>query len=204
MLQTEKMFFQVLVSKEHSRLLRFLWWQEGNLSKTLIDYEMCVHVFGGTYSPSCSNYVLKRTSIEGKDQFGKAAAETLQDNFYVDNLLKSLDNEKEAIKLIKNVKAICASGDFKLTKFLSNSKQVLQSIDEADRRQGVKDKDLMGDLPAERALGVLWDTETDKFGFRVTLKQKSWTRRGLLSVISSVYDLLGFATPLLLHGKVLI
>ena len=181
-----------------------LRWQDGNLSKKLIDHEMCVHVFGGTSSPSCRNYVLKRTSIDGEDQFGKAATKTLQDNFYVDDLLKSLDNEKEAIKLIKNVKAMCESGGFKLTKFLSNSKQVLQSIDEADRRQGVKDKDLMGDLPAEQALGVLWDTETDKFGFRVTLKQKSWTRRGLLSIISSVYDPLGFATPFLLQGKLLI
>ena len=131
---------------------------------------MCVHVFGGTSSPSCSNYVLKRTSIDGKDQFGKAATETLQDNFYVDDLLKSLDNEREAIKLMKNVKAMCASGEFKLTKFLNNNRQVLQSIDEADRRQGVKDKDLWGDLPAEQALGVLWDTEIDNFGFRVTLK----------------------------------
>ena len=99
---------------------------------------------------------------------------------------------------------MCASGGFKLTKFLSNSKQVLQSIDEADRRQGVKDKDLLDDLPAEQALGVLWDTETDKFEFRVTLKQKSWTRRGLLSVISSAYNPLGFATPFLLQGKLLI
>ena len=67
---------------------------------------------------------------------------------------------------------VCASGRFKSTKFSSNSKQVLQSIDETDRRQDVKDKDLMGDLPAEQALGALWDTEMDKSGFRVTLKQK--------------------------------
>ena len=60
----------------------------------------------------------------------------------------------------------------------------------------------MGDLPAERALGVLWDTETDNFG--VVLKQKSWITRGLLSVISSVYDPLGFATPFVLQGKLLI
>ena len=60
------------------------------------------------------------------------------------------------------------SGGFKLTKFLSNSKQAFQSVDEADRRQGVKDKDLMGDLPAEKPLGVLWNTETGKFGFKVT------------------------------------
>ena len=197
------MFFQVVVRKEHRSLLRFLWWQNGKLSKNLIDHEISVHVFVCTSSLSCSNYVFHRTSIDGEDQFGKAAAKTLQDNFYVDDLLKSLDNEKEAIKLIKNVKAMCESG-FKLTKFLSNSKQVLQSIDEADRRQGVKDKDLMGDLPADRALGVLWDTKTDKFGFRVTLRSKSWTRSGQLSVISSVYDPLGFATPFLLQGKLVI
>ena len=115
----------------------------------MIDHEMCVHVFGGTSSPSCSNYVLKGTSIDGEDQFGIAAAETVQDNFDVDDLLKSLDNEREAIKLIKNVKAMCASGGFKLTKFLSNSKQVLPSIDEVYKRQGFKVKNLMGDLPAE-------------------------------------------------------
>ena len=38
----------------------------------------------------------------------------------------------------------------------------------------------------------------------MTLKQKSWTRRGLLSVISSAYNPLGFATPFLLQGKLLI
>ena len=99
---------------------------------------------------------------------------------------------------------MCTSGGFKLTKFLSNNKQVLQSIDEADRRLGVKDKDLMVYLPAEQASGVLWDTETDKFAFRVTLKQKLWTRRSLLSVISSIYNPLGFAAPFLLQGKLLI
>ena len=119
------MFFQVLVSKEHGSLLCFLWWQDGNLSKKMIDHEICVYVFGGTSSSSCSNCVLKRIFIDGEDQSVKAATETLQDNVYVNDLLKSLDNEGEAIKLIKNVKAKCASGGFKSTKFLSNSKQVL-------------------------------------------------------------------------------
>ena len=120
-----------------------MWWQPaqevGNLSKKLIDHEMCVHVSGSTFPISCTNYVLKRTSIDGDNKFGKAASKTLQDNFYVDDLLKLLDNEKQAIKLIKDVKEMCASGGFKLTKFLSNSKEVSQSIDEADRRQGVID-----------------------------------------------------------------
>ena len=100
------MFFQVLVSKEHKSLLCFLWWQDGNLSKKLIDQEICMHVFGG--HPHRCNYVLKRKSIDGEDQFGKTAVEIIKDNFCVGDLLKSLNNEREAIKLLKNVKAIRA------------------------------------------------------------------------------------------------
>ena len=44
---------------------------------------------------------------------------------------------------------------------------------------------------------------TDYFGFKVTLKQKPMTRRGLLSIISSVYDPLGLAAPFLLQGKLI-
>ena len=84
-----------------------------------------MHVFGGIYSPSCSNYALKRTSIDGKGQFGLEAAKKLQNNFYVDDRLKSVAQEDQAIQLIENVKALCLSGGFKLTKFLSNNKRVL-------------------------------------------------------------------------------
>ena len=56
---------------------------------------MCVHVFGGTSSPSCSNYALKRNSIDGKDQFGLEAAKKLQNNFYKDDLLKSVAREDQ-------------------------------------------------------------------------------------------------------------
>ena len=70
-------------------------------------------------------------------------------------------DEKQTIKLKKNVRAKYASGGFKLNKFLSNKKQVLQSNDEADRRKGVKDKDLVVNLPAKQVLGGLWDTNID-------------------------------------------
>ena len=104
MANIEKMFFQVLVSDDHQNLLCFLWWQDGDLRKEPVDHEMCVHVFGGTSLPSCSNYALKRTSIDGKDQkHGLEAVKTLQNNFSVDDLLKSVAQEDQAIQLIKNV-----------------------------------------------------------------------------------------------------
>ena len=66
------------------------------------------------------------------------------------------------------------------------------------KKKGVKNKDLIGDLPSEQTLGVLWNTDTDNFGFKVTLKQKPMTRRGLLLIITSVYDPLGLAASFLL------
>ena len=45
MVDIEKMYFQILVADEHRSLLRFLWWKDGDMSKEIIDHEMCVHVF---------------------------------------------------------------------------------------------------------------------------------------------------------------
>ena len=84
--------------------------------------------------------------------------------------------------LIKEVKAMCASGGFRLTKFLSNSKKVLQSIFKDDRRAGVKDKDSVGNLPSENIPVVHWNTETNTFEFRTNFKQEPLTRRGTLSL----------------------
>ena len=41
----EKMFFQVLVSDDHQNLIRFLWWQPGDLGKEPVDHNMCTCVW---------------------------------------------------------------------------------------------------------------------------------------------------------------
>ena len=109
MADIEKMYFQIFVAEQYRSLPRFLWWKEGNISEKPIDYEMCVHVFGGVSSGACSNYALKITAVENKEKFGEEAAQTLQNNFYVDDLLKSVANEDIAVQLIK-VTGMCHEG----------------------------------------------------------------------------------------------
>ena len=94
---TEKVFCQVLISNNHRNLFHFLWCQYGDLRKEPVDHEMCVYVFGGTSSLFCRNFSLKRTSIDGKDQFRLEAAKTFRYNFYVDDLLKLVAQEDQAI-----------------------------------------------------------------------------------------------------------
>ena len=47
------------------------------------------------------------TVIENKEKFGAEAAQTLQNNFYVNDLLKSVANEDIAVQLIKKVTGMC-------------------------------------------------------------------------------------------------
>ena len=62
MCDIEGMFLQVQVAPEHRNFLRFLWWEDGDLSKSLTEYRMSVHIFGAISSPGCANFTLKRTA----------------------------------------------------------------------------------------------------------------------------------------------
>ena len=159
---------------------------------------MYVHIFARVSSGACSNYALKITAVENKEKFGKEAAQTSKNNFYVDDQLKSVANK---VQVIKKVAGMCHEGGFNLTKFTSSSKRVLQSIPEKDRGSSVKGKDLVKNLAEDQVLGVLWNNEDDAFGFKVALKSKPMTRRGVSSVLGSAYDPLGFGAPFLLKRK---
>ena len=120
----------------------------------------------------------------------------------MDDGLKSVPSATEASALIKSTKSLLAKGGFNLHKFISNSKEVIEAIPKEQRASGIKELDLSRDiLPIERALGVQWCVQSDALQFRVVLKDKPLTRRGILASISSIYDPLGLAAPFLLQGK---
>ncbi|XP_022810113.1 uncharacterized protein LOC111347119 [Stylophora pistillata] len=104
--------------------------------------------------------------------------------------------------LISSVKKMCKKAGFNLHKFVSNKKEVLRSLPISDRADDLKNIDLdLDKLPMERVLGVHWCIQSDMFQFRLMLKDRPCTRRGILSTISSIFDPLGFAAPILLVGK---
>lgn len=58
----DSIFYQVKVPQEDARFFRILWWEDGNPSKRIIEYQMVVHFWGATPSPSCANYALRKTA----------------------------------------------------------------------------------------------------------------------------------------------
>lgn len=201
----EKMFYQFRVKKNHRDYLRFLWWPEGDVSKDPVIYRMRVPIFGAVSSPGSANYGLQEAAREGQEEFGEEAAKFVTEDFYVDDGLTSVKTDEEAIDLVSNTQKMCAKKGIRLHKFTSNSQPVLDSIPVEDRSQSIQNLTFgLDDSVVERTLGIEWSVLTDCFGFKVVLKDKPANRRGILSIVSSVYDPLGFVAPFILRGKQLL
>ncbi len=148
---------------------------------------------------------MKQTAKDNEADFPSEVIETVNNNFYVDDCLKSVPSEEVAISMVKNLTSLCQKGGFRLTKWISNSRKVLQSVSEENRAKDIQQLNLDRDkLPVDRALGLQWSVEADTFQFKISLKNQPCTRRGILSVVSSVYDPLGFLAPLILPAKILL
>ena len=188
----EAMFYQVQVIEDDTNALRFLWWTSDDLESPPEEFKMCVHISGAKSSPCCANKALRKTAQDNEDAYDQDVVQTVHRNFYVDDVLKSAPSKESAISLATSLVKLLAEGGFHLSKFTSNSREVLSSIMDLDR------------LPMGRALGVYWDAETDAFGFKSVPSAKPSTKRGILSVTSSLFDPLGFLAPLTLPVKILL
>ena len=205
MADIQAMFHQVHVSDEHINFLRFLWWPDGDTAESPLEYRMKVHLFRAVSSPSCANYALRRTADDNVQNFPPEVISTVKNNFYVDDCLKSMASEEAVLQMIKDLNALCHKGGFNLSGWISNSRTVLLSIAEDKRPKELVELDLDTDqLPMEQALGLQWNIETDTFNFRTSLREQPQTRKGILSVVSSLYDPLGFLSPLSMPAKLLL
>ena len=79
---------------------------------------------------------------------------------------------------------------------------VFQSVLENHRKDDFKNRNLQK-LPEERTLGIRWDIEIDLFKLKVELKKKPMTQRRKLSIVSSIYNPLGFVASFILRGTAL-
>ena len=203
----ETMFFQVRVIEKDQPSLRFLW-RGPNRDRPPDVYQMQAMIFGAKSSPTSANYCLKKTAIDNKATCIEEAVSTVLRDFYMDDLLKSLPSEDEAAQLALQLIELLSRGGFRLTKFMSNSRNVLAQLPLKDilGSPGISqpfDLDL-DSLPVERALGVLWNVEQDTLEIKVVPKQLAPTKRGILKQTSTIFDPLGLVAPFVLRAKLIL
>ena len=196
----ESMFYQIRVPSSDRGALRFFWWPLGSLNAEPSVYQMTVHLFGAKSSPSCASFCLRQTAKEFGRHFDPFISEIVHKNFYVDDCLVSVKNEKTAIEVVQQLSALLLKGGFKLRKWMSTNDVVMQHISEEDRA-----KSPLNAMPSTTlrncVLGVDWCVATDEFFFKISIPTSCATKRNILSITNSLYDPLGFVLPVVLRAR---
>lgn len=130
------MFHRFHVSPEDRDCFRFVWWENGDTESEPREFRMRVHLFGATSSPGCASYGMKYlTSLNENDCL--TAANFIRKNFYVDDSLISVESVEKAIKLVRKAQNVCERERLHLHTFISNKREVLDSIPDSERSTGV-------------------------------------------------------------------
>ena len=192
-----QMYLQVRIPEKDRDCLRFLW---RNDSGELMEYRMTSHLFGGIWCASSSTYALRKTLQDFHST--ELVRESVEKSMYVDDLLKSLITQIEAMAVICGSKDTLAEGGFDITQFLANDPEVMSVVPEQDRAQEIKE---IAPQMYSKALGLHWDVTRDDFMYKTKheVPYGPVTKRIMLSLASSMYDPLGLIMPIIISGRFL-
>ena len=119
---------------------------------------------------------------------------------YVDDICGGADSSQELIQIAEQVQGLCSAGGFPLTKWQSNSADLLKSF-APDRVSSEKHS---YEESETKILGLIWRHFLDKFIFSTTTPSTLVvSKRIILSEISKLFDRLGFLSPVVTRAKIL-
>ena len=107
----------------------------------------------------------------------------LNNNFYMNDYLKSMSDEKDLISLTCKVASVLKCHGFNLKKFISNSEKVLPQSTLNQKYVNLE----FSSPTSERLLGLIWNIQRDTFTFKPIIKYYPDNKRGILSLMSSIF-----------------
>ena len=115
----------------------------------------------------------------------------------MDDFVKSVASEEEAVEVYKCLRKSLADRGFQLTKWICNSEKVMEEISPEDRSVSLSET-FEAEPVAHSILGLQWNVKSDSLeiyrGMGKEVPAKI-TQRIVLSHVSSVFDPLGLFSP---------
>ncbi|XP_063537553.1 uncharacterized protein LOC134746911 [Cydia strobilella] len=194
------MFRQILIAEEDRRFQLVFWRESPDLP--LLVYRLNTVTYGMKSSPYLAIRALRQLASD--EETFPAAAHLLRSSVYMDDILGGADSIEDASKLKQELTDLLRSGGFELSKWTSNSKEVLKDIEEEHLEKPRKIFDNSDGPSFYKILGVQWDSSSDSFSYRTRLDDTSeCTKRSILSTLARAFDPLGWICPVIFQGKVL-
>ena len=181
-----KAFHRIIVHEADRKFLKFLWLNLN--SQELLTFQFIVVLFGAT----CSPYLLQETLHTHLSQ--NAEGNDFLDKFYVDNYINTYNNQAELVSDKVCLDNVMNQASMPLQEWVSNNEH-FNSLYQ------------LAVLVTQNVLGISWNPHTDNMNIVVGEKlthEDSWryTKRKVLSLVSSVFDPLGWVSPLTARGEI--
>lgn len=207
-----RMYHTIKLDERDQHTHRFIW-RDLDDSKPPEHYVLTTVTFGDRPSGVIATLALRHTAEMFLNEHPDAAHMIMR-NTYVDDMVQSVQSEKEAHRLIREAEYILAMGGFVVKHWVISGRE----------------KDCKGirllQAESEKVLGMSWDINKDQFFYKVRINFSSkyknvhtqpnlsrdeleikcpetLTRRMVLSQVASVFDPLGLVQPVLLSAKLL-
>lgn len=189
------MFRQILVD-ERDRDLQRIFWRTDSQQPIQI-YRLNTVTYGTTCAPYLAIRCLRQLAIDGKEEF-PAAAQSLRQDCYMDDIITGARTLEEAMELQKQLGELLSRG--RLRKWRSNDQRSLEHLNEQCKTDDLLKLDGQGAL---KTVGLLWNANGDVLQFSVqTSETYRVTKRNVLSKIAQIFDPLGLIGPVLINAKI--
>ncbi|XP_062541826.1 uncharacterized protein LOC134209815 [Armigeres subalbatus] len=198
----KEMFHQILIRRVDQDSQRFFF-RGMDRSMPPDVYVMMVMIFGAVSSPSMAQFIKNFNAKELEEVFPGVERAVLKQH-YVDDFFDCADTEEDAVELVQRVIKVHKHGGFKLTKFLSNSEVILNSLD----RESIAEND----TGTTSVLGIVWDLRSDEFVFSLEFPkliecfrtgESIPTKRQLLRFMMGIFDPLCLLSPITIQLKII-
>ena len=189
-----KMYRQVRINPRDYSLQRILWYDD-KMSK-VIPYNLQTVTYGLVSSSFLATRCLVEISNQNCVSYPEAC-KSIKCDFYVDDLLTGCDDIDQLKKLYQDISFLLSQYGFSLHKCHSNIADLFENSNsyvKLDKDEHIK------------TLGLSWDPHSDNFVYQMILNDKDivYTKRSIISIISSLFDPLGLLTPIIVTFKVFI
>lgn len=188
----EKMYRQILLDpadrKFHGILFRF------SPSDPITTYVINTVIYGQGPTAFLALRVLEQLLHDEGARF-PLAVPVVKRNRYIDDFMFGADSEDQLFQIREQLRALLASGGFQLAKWSSNSPALCPNPGQ---------ERIFGHTESVNALGLRWFPGTDSLAISAKLSgsQDKITRRAVLSVTSSFFDVHGLKSPVSIPAKI--
>ena len=173
----------------------FLWLSDPtDENSPFVMYRFKVVLFGATSSP----FMLHAALTFHLTQNITVVSQDLLHNLYVDNIVSGCTNEQASVEYFNESRSLLRNAGFNLRSWSSNCTQ-LQSV--ASHHKVAEPNNPV------KVLGIFWNTQKDKIYLTPSANSavsSTITKREILRWTSSIFDPLGFISPVTIPAKILI